>query len=452
MNEHFDLIVLGGGSAARDGARKAATEHGAKVALVESTRWGGSCPNVACKPTKAYLVAADLIRDLRILGPTLGLAPPPDRADLAQIRTWKDSLRKPQEKWVADLRGNGFETIDGEATIVDKHTLKVEERELSGDRILIATGSRTAVPPIDGLEEAGWIDHVSALELTELPESLFVLGGGPVGLEFAQAFRRFGSQVTIVQSNDRISPRSDEDATDALAAALRDDGIEIVTGTTVERIEDGAAVLADGRHLAAGRIFLASGRKPNIEALRLDDIGIERHKLGIVVDEHMRTSVEGVWAAGDVTGMNQFTPIAQYQARIAIKDMFGGNGPAAEYSFLPTAIFTDPELASVGLTEREAAEQETEYETVIQPVANVTRSQYVREKNGLYKAVFDRSSRRVLGVHVVSRNASDVVQGLSLALRLGATIDDLAQMHHIYPSWGEGVKAAAEQAKIKVEA
>jgi mercuric reductase len=444
--EHYDLIVLGAGSAARDAAGKAHSEYGAKVALVEQRLWGGSCPNIACKPTKAYLVAAELFRDLRELGPKIGLDAPPAHADLALIRTWKETLRKTQEKWVADLHAQGYDTIEGLATFADPRTVRVGDRRLMGDRILIGTGSRTAVPPIDGLDEAGWVDHVSALDLTELPERLLVLGAGPVGLEFAQAFRRFGSEVTIVQSNERISPRSDADASAQLAAALTDEGIEIITGVTVERIDDGTAVLADGRRIAAGTIFLASGRKPNVEELGLDGIGVRMHRSGIEVNERMRTNVDGIWAAGDVTGLAQFTPVAQYQARIAVEDMFGADGRSADYSQLPTAIFTDPELGAVGLTEHQAVEQGLEIDTAKHPVTNVTRSQYVSEKHGLYKVVFERSSRRVLGIHVASRNASDVVQGLVFALRSGATVEDLATVHHVYPSWGEGVKAAAEQA------
>lgn len=443
----YDLIVLGGGSAARDGANKA-SEHGAKVALVESTRWGGSCPNVACKPTKAYLVAADLLRDLRVLGPKLGLEPPA-RVELARVRAWKDGLKKAQEKWIDELHANGFDTFSGEAAFVDAHKVRVGEDELSAERVLVATGSRTAVPQIPGLDALDWIDHVSALELDELPKSLLVLGAGPVGLEFAQIFARFGSRVTLVQTADRISPRSDADATAALAAALEEDGLEIITGTGVERFEGTRAHLADGRVVESERVLLASGRVPNVEHLRLDAIGVRTQRAGIEVDERLRTSVAGIWAAGDVTGRAQFTPIAQYEARIAVDDMFGSNGRVADYTNLPTAIFTDPELAGVGLTEQEARDRGLDVATATHPLAHVTRSQYVAERNGLYKIVYERPSRRVLGVHVVSRNASDVVQGLALALPFGVTVDDLAGAHHIYPSWGEGVKAAAEQARFR---
>jgi mercuric reductase len=443
MAADFDLLVLGAGSAGRDAANTAMRDHDARVAIVESTRWGGSCPNVACKPTKAYVVAADLIRDLRTIGPDLGLSAPPERADLGLIRAWKDSLKKSQEKWIQDLRASGFMTVSGDGSFEDPHAVRVDGRRLTAEHVLIATGSRTAVPPIDGLTD--WIDHISALELDQLPESMLVIGGGPVGLEFAQAFARFGARVTIVQGNERISPRSDHDASAALTEALLEDKIDVVTSTQVARIDDGQATLADGRTVEAERVFLASGRRPNVEELNLEGVGVETTRSGIVVDEQMRTTADGIWAAGDVKGHHQFTPVAQYEARIAVADMFGEER-RADYSLLPTAIFTDPELASVGLTEADARNEGFEVGTSTHPISNVTRSQYVRERHGLFKLVYDDSNGRVLGVHVVSRNASDVVQSLAPALAREVTVEDLAAVHHIYPSWGEGVKAAAEHA------
>jgi mercuric reductase len=459
--ERFDLIVLGGGSAARDAARKAATEHGANVALVERTRWGGSCPNVACKPTKAYLVSAELVHDINTLAEVLGIEVGPARANLARVKARKDQLTKPQPRWVEELREAGFTTVEGTATFVDPQTVRVGDRLLSAERILIATGSRTAVPPIDGLDEVDWIDHVSALELTELPESLLVLGGGAVGLELGQCFARFGSRVTIVDALERISPKSDADASRELHAALEDEGIEIVTNTFVSRVQRAGAEIAatlaprDGsaeRELRVSQVLLASGRVPNVEELDLARVGIERSKLGIVVDERMRTSVDGVWAAGDVTAVLQFTPIAQYQARVAVDDMFSANGARADYSALPTAIFTDPELAGLGLTEEEATDQGLDFETVTHPLARVQRASYTNSTRGLYKLVFERGSRRLLGVHVVARGAADIVQGLAVAMRLGATVDDVALAHHAFPTLGEGVKAAAEQARAAVAA
>jgi mercuric reductase len=453
MAERFDLIVIGGGSAARDAAGMAAREHGARVALVEKERWGGSCPNVACSPTKAYLVAAELAHDASVLAPQLGVETGTIRVDLARVREWKESLKKSQEQWVTDLEAAGFATFTGEATLVDARTVRVGEHELGAERILLATGSRTAVPPVEGLAEVGWVDHVSALDLTELPRSLIVVGAGAVGLEFGQAFARFGSEVTIVDAADRIAPLADAEASAKLAAAFGDDGIHLATGVFVQRVrrdrDEVVATIAprdgsDTYELRAQTVLLAAGRVPNLEGLNADVLGIETTRAGIVVDEHLRTSVPGIWAAGDVNAVAQFTPVAQYQARIAVADMFGADAPAADYSVLPTAIFTDPELGGVGLTEEQAREQGFDVEVVRSE--HVKRFSFVELRHGLFKVVFDRGTRRVLGLHVVSRSASEVVQGLSLGLRLGATVEDLAAMHHVFPTFGEGVKAAAERA------
>lgn len=453
MSARFDLIVIGGGSAARDAANTAARDHGAKVALIEKERWGGSCPNVACQPTKAYLVAAELAHDLNALAPKIGVETGPARVDLARVYAWKESLKKPQQKWIEELQARGFATYTGEATLVDAHTVRAGNVELAAERILIATGSRTAVPPIEGIEEVGWIDHVSALELTELPESLLLVGAGAVGLEFGQIFARFGSKVTIVDAADRIAPLADADSSATLAAALEEEGIELTTSVFVKsaRRAEGEVVAtvaprdgSDAYEVRAAAVMLASGRVPNVEGLNLKGVGIETTKTGIEVDEHLRTSVPGIWAAGDVNAVAQFTPVAQYQARIAVADMFGDDAPAADYSVLPTAIFTDPELGSVGLTEEQAREAGHDVGTASN--AHVRRFSFIDAKHGLFKVVYERGTRRVLGLHVVSRNAGDIVQGLSLGLRLGATVDELAAMHHVFPTFGEGVKAAAERA------
>jgi mercuric reductase len=454
--EHYDLIVLGSGSAARDGAAKACQLYDAKVALVESTRWGGSCPNVACKPTKAYLVVAELVHDINELAGKLGIDIGPAKVDLARVKARKDSISKPQDKWVEDLQGAGFDTYEGDAELVDAQRARVAGEELTTDRILIATGSRTAVPPIDGIDEVGWIDHVSALELTQLPESILIVGGGPVGLEFAQIFARFGSRVILVQGAARISPRSDAQAAAVLQEALEeDDGVEIVLSSVVERVRrDGNEVVATiipmegegSREARVTTVLLASGRAPNVGSLHLDELGIDRDRGGILVDGLMRTSAEGIWAVGDVTGRYQFTPIAQYQARIAVDDMFGGEPMPADYTVLPTAIFTEPELAGVGMTEEQARDEGIAFDTAVHDIKPVQRSAYKDQERGLYKLLYEQGSRRLLGLHVVAPNGSEIVQGLSLALRFDATVDELARMHHVFPTFGEGVKAAAEQA------
>ncbi len=240
-----------------------------------------------------------------------------------------------------------------------------------------------------------------------------------------------------------------------MQAALEDDGVEIVLSSIVERVgRDGDEVVATiipmegegSRDVRVTTVLLASGRAPNVESLHLDELGIDHDRLGIDVDDRLRTSVDGIWAAGDVTGHYQFTPIAQYQARIAVDDMFGANPLPADYSVLPTAIFTEPELAGVGMTEEEARDEGLDFGTAVHDIEHVQRSSYKDQKRGLYKLLYEQGSRRLIGLHVVAPNGSEIVQGLSLALRFETTVDDLARMHHVFPTFGEGVKAAAEQA------
>ncbi|TML16909.1 MAG: NAD(P)/FAD-dependent oxidoreductase [Actinobacteria bacterium] len=451
--DRYDLIVLGSGSAARDGAGKASREFGARVAMVEHRLWGGSCPNVACRPTKAYVVAAELMHDVEHHAAERGIDLPKPTIDLARTRVWKNSIRRDQESWVQLLKDAGYGVFPGTATFVDAQTVRVGDQELSAERVLVATGSRTAVPPIPGIEGIDWLDHISALELEDVPESLLIVGAGPVGLELAQIFARFGSRVTIVNHGPQIAARSDTEAAAELQAALEDEGISVVLNAGVEsfsrnggRIEAAVA----GMTVSVSHVLLASGRKPNVEELEVDRIGLAATRGRITVDDRQRTSVDGVWAAGDVADGPMLTPIAQYQARIAIEDMFGDGSRRADYSVLPTAIFTDPELGGVGLTEAEASEQGFDVDVVKHPLSAVTRAQYTGAKHGLYKIVFDRETRRVLGVHVVSRGASDIVGSLTPAVKLGVTVDDLAFMHHVYPSYSEGLKAAAEKALATV--
>src|SRR5438034_4027448 len=209
--EQFDLIVIGAGSAARDAAGKAKREYGANVAVIERERWGGSCPNVACRPTKAYLTAAELVHDINVEAAPRGIEVSRAKIDMARLRAWKESIHRDQESW-AELLGRQYEIVRGEATFVEHDAVRVDDRKLRGERILIATGGRTAVPPIPGIEDVRWLDHVSALELERVPESLLVIGAGPVGLEFAQMFARFGSRVTLVSHGTQIAARADPEA------------------------------------------------------------------------------------------------------------------------------------------------------------------------------------------------------------------------------------------------
>jgi len=449
--ERYDLIVIGGGGAGREAATRAHVDHGASVAVIERGLWGGSCANVACKPTKQYAAAASLLADLRVAS-DLGIPTEPARFDLAALKERKDWLVGAQEAWRQRFVDLGFTAIDGEAELVSEDIVRVGDRVLTAPRILIATGSRTAVPPIEGIDGVAWIDSTGALELTAVPARLLVLGAGAVGLEFAQAFARFGSHVTIVEAADRIAVRSDEDAAAELHAGLEADGIEIVTGTFVTKVAraDGAIVATLGtREVAADTLLVASGRRPNLEGLGLELLGVEISRAGIVADEHMRTSVPGIWAAGDVVAGIQLTPVAAYQAQVAVLDMFTGAG-TADFSIVPTAIFTDPELAQAGLTEAEARDAGFDFATSTVHARDLLKPYYGSPRgaapSGLIKLVFERGSNRVLGLHAVARGGAELIQGYAVALRLGVTVEDIAFGHYAFPTFGEGVVYAAQAA------
>jgi mercuric reductase len=450
--DRFDLIVIGGGGAGREAATRAHSDHGASVAVVERGLWGGSCANVACKPTKQYAAAAALLADLHVAG-ELGIPAAAGHFDLAALKERKDWLVGTQEAWRQRFVDLGFTTIDGDATMVTENTVRVGDRVLRAERILIATGSRTAVPPIEGIDDVPWIDSTGALELTEVPERLLVLGAGAVGLELAQAFARFGSRVTLVEGASRIAIRSDDDAAAELRAALEADRVEIVTGTFVTKLARAdvaiVATLGGEREVLADTLLVASGRRPNVEGLGLEEVGIETSRAGIVADERMRTSVPGIWAAGDVAAGIQLTPIAAYQAQIAVSDMFDGVR-TVDFSVVPTAIFTDPELAQVGLTETDAraagfevASATVRARDLLKPYYGIPRDDV---PHGLIKLVFERGSNRVLGLHAVARGGAELVQGYAVALRLGVTVEDIAFGHYAFPTVGEGVVYAAQAA------
>ena len=460
MND-FDLIVVGGGGAGREAATRAHVDHGARVAVVEDGLWGGSCANVACKPTKQLVTAAAMLHDLRAAGADLGILTGAIGFSLEALKARKDWLVGTQATWRRRFVDLGFTAVDGRARFEGPRTIRVGDRALTAERILVSTGSRTAVPPVAGIDEVEWLDHVGALELVEVPSSLLVLGAGAVGLELGQVFGRFGSRVTIVEAGSRIAGAADGDAAASLHSALEAEGIEIVTDTFLARVarrDDGTrgvvATLAPrdgspGRAVEAEALLVAAGRSPNVEGLGLDRVGVETTRAGIVVDGRMRTSVPGIWAAGDVAAGIQLTPVAAYQAQVAVADMFGA-ARNADYALVPTSIFTDPELAAVGLTEEQARERGFDVDTVTYAARDTLRPYYALPRDaaaqGLVKLVFERGSRRILGLHAVVRGGGELVQGWAFALARGVTIDDVADGHYVFPTVGEAVHYAAEVA------
>jgi pyruvate/2-oxoglutarate dehydrogenase complex dihydrolipoamide dehydrogenase (E3) component len=451
----YDLIVIGSGSAGSFAAREAASTYGKRVAVVEKHRWGGDCMTVACKPTKTYLTSAELYHQVRVLGPELGVFADRVRLEFRQIKARKDGFvaASSGEARRRNLREHGIDLFDGAARFLDSRTIAVGRERLHADNILLALGSLPAEPPIEGLSDVDALTNETVLDLDEVPESVLVIGAGAVGVEFAQMLARFGARVTVVELASRILPRMDSDAAAALHWALAEEDIEILTASSVERLEPSGrgarAVLAtpEGRRtLDVERVLNAVGRRPDVDGLDLEAAGLRLEGLGLPVDAYCETAVRGIWAAGDITAVAQLTPIANYQGRLAVRNMFSGDRVAADYRALPSAVFTDPEVAAAGATEEEAREQDADVATAFAPLANASRAGFAVRPHGLAKLVYERGSGAVLGVHLVTPTASDSIQFIAVAMRLGVTVEDLAQSIHAYPSFGEIVKGAAEQA------
>jgi mercuric reductase len=455
MEHTYDLVVIGSGSAGSFAAREAAAAFGKKVAVVEKHRWGGDCMTVACKPTKTYLTSAELYHHLRTLGPDLGVVAQDVKLDFARVKERKDGFvtQSSGEARRQNLREHGIDLYDGHARFRDSRTLVLGDDVLSAENILLAVGSLPAEPPIPGLAEIGALTNETALDLETIPASLLVIGAGAVGVEFGQMFSRFGSKVTIVEAMPTILPRMDADAAKALHVALEEEGVEIVTSARVQRLERSEhstrALIAtrDGEQLLeAEHVLNAVGRKPDVDGLELESAGLMLDGAALPVDAYCETAVRGIWAAGDITSVAQFTPIANYQGRLAVRNMFSGERVPADYRALPAAVFTDPEVTSAGPTEEQAREQGIEIDTAVVPLRGASRAGFTGRPHGLAKLVYEHDSRRVIGVHLVTPTASDSIQFLSLAIKLGLTVDDLAHSIHVYPSFGEIVKGAAERA------
>jgi pyruvate/2-oxoglutarate dehydrogenase complex dihydrolipoamide dehydrogenase (E3) component len=352
----------------------------------------------------------------------------------------------------------GVVAVEVEGRPVSAHVVEAAGRRLEGRKFLLATGSRPAIPPVDGLRDAGFVTHEDAFDRAALPGSSVILGGGAIGVEFAQAYRRLGVEVTLVEMAGRILPREDREISAAVTELLREEGVSVRAGqraVRAERRNDGTAVLeledAGGSRgggtdaVEAEELFVAAGSSPNVESLGLEEVGVEVGDAGIAVDDRLRTSLPHVFAAGDVIGGHQFTHVADHEARTVIRNALFPFSSPVDYTVIPWAIFTDPPVARVGLTEEEARQRHGDGVGVVRyDLADLDRAITERQARGMVKIVVDRQGR-IVGGHLLGEDAGSVIMELALAVREDVKLGSLSDLVHPYPTMSEGLRRAADE-------
>ncbi len=448
----FDLVILGSGSAAFAAALKAA-DHGAKTAMIERSTIGGTCVNVGCVPSKNLLRAGELrYYDSHREFP--GISPGKTTLEFNRIIDQKKQivlgLRK--EKYSDVLRSlPSTKLFRGDARFVSKTRVKVDGINVDGKKFIVATGSSPRIPGILGIENVGYLTNVEALSLRDKPASMVVLGGRALGLEFAQMYSHMGTKVTLLQRSDRIIPEEEPEISEALRHYLEGEGIKIRTGVQVKRVyqtqeEKVIVATANGREFEArgNELLLATGREPNTNRLGLETVPVRLRKDGAVkVDREMHTTAHHVWAAGDVIGEPMLETIAAKEGATAAENALSGTNRKIDFLPVPSAIFTSPQVASVGLTEKEAHERGYECACRTIPMSKVPKAIVIRDTRGLVKMVAEASTGRILGVHILAENAADIIQEAVLAVKHRLTVDDIIDTVHVFPTMTESIKLAA---------
>lgn len=452
MPEKFDVVVIGGGTAGLVTASGCA-RLGRRVALIDKAPLGGDCLWTGCVPTKALVASAKLLHQMRHAD-AFGLQP---QTPSVSPRSIMDSMREAQSAVAKHddpekFRKLGIEVIEGEATLLGDRRVGVNGRTLDAKDVVIATGSRTSVPPVEGLKESGFLDHVSFLQKNEFPRSILILGGGYIGIEFAQLFRRFGLEVTVVEMADEIVAREDHEVIARVRELLAGEAVVIRTGWTVKAVRSGGgqktATIENKsgarEELTSDEIFVASGRRGNIETLGLDAAGVKTEKSYVVVDKYLQTTAPRIWACGDVHGGLQFTHVAAYEAVKLVRNMlFPGKSPV-DYHDVPWALYTDPEVGHIGLTENEAVAERGRdgVRTYSVPMTDVDRAVVDRTTAGFVKFVCDEKGT-ILGAHAMCASASTLIEEIVLARKKKMRIGALAQLVSPYPSLADAIQKAA---------
>jgi pyruvate/2-oxoglutarate dehydrogenase complex dihydrolipoamide dehydrogenase (E3) component len=449
----YNLVVIGGGTAGLVTAAGAAG-LGAKVALIERGLLGGDCLNVGCVPSKAILAASRYAATVRQAG-QFGTACENISVDFSAVMQRMRKLRagiSPHDS-AQRFQQLGIDVYFGQATFVDSHTIQVGTERLQFRNAVIATGGRAAAPSIPGLSTVAYLTNETIFSLTTLPKRLVVIGGGPIGCEMAQAFARFGAQVTLLENGSHVLSREDRDAAKVVQASLVRDGIEVLCGATILSVAEvdhqkriNIQIDSQQRSLESDAILLAVGRVPNVDGLGLETIGIDYDaRAGVQVDDRLRTSVPHIFAAGDVCSKFKFTHAADFMARIVIQNsLFWGRAKASSL-LIPWCTYTSPELAHVGLTQTEAEQLGNEITTYTQRLSEVDRAILEGEEEGFVRVYCRRGRDQILGATIVASHAGDMISEITMAMKHRIGLKKIAATIHPYPTQAEAIRKIGDQ-------
>jgi len=447
--EEYDLIAIGSGAGLE--VLNDAVEHGAKVALVDKGPMGGTCLNLGCIPSKMLIYPADRIAEIQDSA-KLGITAEVKDVDFAAIM---ERMRSSINKSSSDMREyalatKDFDYYEGEAHFVKDYVLEVNGQQILGDRIIIASGSRPFVPPVKGLETVDYLINESALDLTEKPESLIIVGGGYIGVEFAHFFAAMGTRVTILEMGSRLVANEEPEISDLLKKRLseRMDILTVVQAEEVRNNGDSVTVvvkdLASGKRkeVTAQRLMMAVGRRSNADILKVENAGIEVDKRGYIkVDEYLRTNKENVWAIGDANGTSMFRHTANMEAELVIENIMHHGDMKVDYSTIPHAVFTHPQIAGVGLGQ-EAAKKNHDIYVGKARYYNVAKGEAMMEADGFAKAIVEKETYKILGFHIIGPYAPMLVQEVVNAMHSGGNLDEIYSAVHIHPALSELVQRA----------
>jgi pyruvate/2-oxoglutarate dehydrogenase complex dihydrolipoamide dehydrogenase (E3) component len=444
MADHYDAIIIGAGPAGEVVVSRLA-KHGMRVALIERELVGGECAYWACIPSKTLLRPPEVRSEAERAAGT-------ERPEIrfAEVAAYRDYMVRnlDDSKQVDDYRDQGVDVYKAAGKIAGPGRVEVAERTLETERIIIATGSDPSIPPIDGLEDAGYWTNREATALSELPESVVVLGGGPVGIELSQFLRRFDVDVTLIEGSERLIEREEPAVSELIADVLREDGVEVRLGAQAQSVarSDGAVNvrLDDGSSVSGAELLVATGRRPRVGGLGLETVGIDTSSKGIEVDERCRAA-DGVWAVGDVTGVMPFTHVGMYQGRV-VADTITGADVRASYDAIPRVVFSDPEIAAVGLTEAQARERGIQVLTSRLKLPDAITRPWTYEQNprGDLGLIADRDRDVLVGAWAVAPLAGEWIHQAALAIKVGIPLGVLRDTVAQFPTFSEGYLKALE--------